>query len=243
MAQPKEEDEKSSTRSHRSQIEDDGGSTSVHAWGIVVDPAKSSKNNLGAYIIEKAELYKEGDESGEEAWIRYKEDFEGFTADSFKKPGSLPAQKLRNILLEKGVFIKKDGKSIANHLAELLDQEEYVEWPSDVKHPTVASAKTRHSEKNASRNPTNHSKNATNHFERNPSVCTKTRSTDFTKKSRIVAKKLYRQSGDSEKSNRRSGENKSRRTINDSSANPRSSYESYGSLTLLDTIIPSFSAL
>ena len=95
--------------SQHSNLEDNNGYFSRYVWGLVVDPIKLSKNNIGAYIIEKANDYRVSELFGKDAWVRFKEDFKGFTAKSFKKPGSRPVQQLRNALLERDMYIVKDS--------------------------------------------------------------------------------------------------------------------------------------
>ena len=57
--------------------------------GIVIDLQKSGIVVITTFINEKIELYKEGGEVGKDIQIMFKEDFDRFTAEIFKKASSL----------------------------------------------------------------------------------------------------------------------------------------------------------
>ena len=87
---------------------------------VILDIDKASPKLLNLYMEEKTQQYDEIPEVGKDIWIMFREDFEEWNTDFFKKAGTTICRTLRDTLVKKGVYITKDGQPIAARLDEVL---------------------------------------------------------------------------------------------------------------------------
>ena len=113
--------------------EDEGTITST---GIVLrDPRKTSSNALGLFVKHMTNYYQNHEEEGHDLWLNFIQDFGDWDEASFKKVDKALIQDLRNLLLDRDVYTPKDTTHVYKHLARLVDQLTWPEWPANVPKP------------------------------------------------------------------------------------------------------------
>ena len=112
-------------------------------WNKTLDPNGDSVTNedINTYILSR--LFWYGDERlmGAILWESFKEDFEGWNIDNFKRADK-DFLKMRNFLLTRGVLVQRQpGVLVAKTLANLAMEEKPSEWTNDeiraVEHSTL----------------------------------------------------------------------------------------------------------
>ena len=113
-------------------------------WNKTLDPNGDSVTNedINTYILSR--LFWYGDERlmGAILWESFKEDFEGWNIDNFKRADKDLLKKMRNFLLTRGVLVqRKPGVLVAKTLANLAMEEKPSEWTNGeiraVEHSTL----------------------------------------------------------------------------------------------------------
>ena len=87
---------------------------------------ESSSDLLDNHILRCIEMYKTDENLGEDLFSAFQGDFEGWNADVFKAADKPTIKKLRDVLFSQGVYIPKDGNSIADNLITLFNSALYT---------------------------------------------------------------------------------------------------------------------
>ena len=86
---------------------------------------------ITGHILYRMLFYKKRAYEDGQLWEYFKEDFEGWTTEIFSLANTDLRRDLRNYLRDHGVFVVKDGKKIAERLADVVKNEEYHEWTDE----------------------------------------------------------------------------------------------------------------
>jgi hypothetical protein len=86
---------------------------------------------ITGHILYRMLFYKKRAYEDGQLWEYFKEDFEGWTTEIFALANTDLRRDLRNYLRDHGVFVVKDGKKIAERLADVVKNEEYHEWTDE----------------------------------------------------------------------------------------------------------------
>ena len=102
-----------------------------HGYGIVA--ATATKEDLVEYVTTKMHVHVQEDFTDYTLWTVFLEEFNGFTADDFKRLRSDIRAKLRAHLLRRGVYVAKHNKryTISEALFDLLQEEEQHPWTDE----------------------------------------------------------------------------------------------------------------
>jgi hypothetical protein len=104
---------------------------SKHGDGITA--ATASKDELGDYVATKVYVHTQENFTDYTLWTVFKEEFEGFTTEDFRRMRIDTRAKLRTHLLKRGVYVGKHNSrySISEALFDLLQEEEPHEWTDE----------------------------------------------------------------------------------------------------------------
>jgi len=102
-----------------------------HGYGINTENA--TKEELGEYIETKMYVYGYRNFTDYTLWALFQEDFEDFTADTFRKVQTDTRARLRTHLLRRGVYVAAYNKrnSISKVLADTIAEEEFHKWTDE----------------------------------------------------------------------------------------------------------------
>ena len=81
-----------------------------HDNGIIA--ATTTKEELGEYVTTKVYIYIQEEFTDYILWTVFQEEFEGFTADDFKRMRTDTRAQLRTHLLQRGVYIAKHSNRV-----------------------------------------------------------------------------------------------------------------------------------
>ena len=95
-------------------------------YGYGIDADDTTKDELVEFVQTTMYLHDEQDLTNTDLWIVFREQYEGFTAESFKKIRTDVRSKLRKHLLKRGVYVGKNNNRVHIYdlLYEVLRQEE-----------------------------------------------------------------------------------------------------------------------
>ncbi|KAI6251051.1 hypothetical protein HI914_00105 [Erysiphe necator] len=106
---------------------------SEEKWGLGIDLATASDDDINAYILSKYHLYERDNILDIDLWDLYQNDFKDFSAATFGKAKTRSIQQLRLCLVSRGVFVSKNDKrtTISQTLFKCLQEENPHEWTLD----------------------------------------------------------------------------------------------------------------
>lgn len=99
-----------------------------HGHGINTD--KASGDELEDYVATKVHVHIVEDFNDFSLWACYKEEFEAFTIDTFKRLRTDTRIKLRKHLIQRGVFVAPSNSryTISNALSDIIKEEDPHQW-------------------------------------------------------------------------------------------------------------------
>jgi len=106
------------------------GDINISKWGKRFDPKNEEDLNeetVNGYILYCMDYYK-GKYDDIALWEYFREDFEGWTKDTFALGNSNLVREFQDWLRIYGCYVRRDGKSVASALQETLEEEEQHEW-------------------------------------------------------------------------------------------------------------------
>ena len=120
-------------------------------WGKPFD-VNNEKNHTSkivtGYILYRLTLYQAEEYDDYNLWTCFQEDFQDWTKEIFALGDADDVRKLRNHLRAYGVFVSKDGKRIAENLANAVIETEYHEWTEEEANDQLKIFKIFHSQWN-----------------------------------------------------------------------------------------------
>src|SRR5271156_1918837 len=104
---------------------------SKYGYGINADEA--TKDELIEFVQTAIYLHETQDITDNDLWAVFREQFEGFTVESFKKIRTDFRSKLRRHLLKRGVYVGNHSNrvTISELLFEVIQQEERHQWTDE----------------------------------------------------------------------------------------------------------------
>ena len=100
--------------------------------GIPLSHESTTVEHISEYIRYKTIEYKTTDLKDSDLWEVFKEDFTGFTVETFKSCIPADIRNLRKLLRKNGVWVIKDRNVlVAQSLFNMLQEEEPTEWTTE----------------------------------------------------------------------------------------------------------------
>jgi hypothetical protein len=98
-------------------------------YGYGIDANDATKDELVEFVQTTMYLHDEQDLTDTDLWAVFREQYEGFTAESFKKIRTDIRSKLRKHLLKRGVYVGKNSNRVPIYelLYKVLQEEEQPE--------------------------------------------------------------------------------------------------------------------
>ena len=105
----------------------------IKRWRDGIDKETASKDQFLEYLLTKLYEYDESKVTDHNLWELFREDFEGFTTETFKDNyQTKDLQTLRAYLRRGGVYVentpKLPGSTVAETLFKVLEQEDMAQW-------------------------------------------------------------------------------------------------------------------
>jgi hypothetical protein len=102
----------------------------------IIDLTNASEQDLNGFLLHRMAHYKDSEYNDTALWECMKEDFVGWTKETWAPVNKDIVQDFRNFLREYGVFVLKDGGVIGDNIQEqVLDAKEEHEWtPQEIEH-------------------------------------------------------------------------------------------------------------
>ncbi|RKF61005.1 hypothetical protein GcM3_160016 [Golovinomyces cichoracearum] len=97
-------------------------------WGEIFnikDPADLTEKVVNGHLLHTKLWYEKGDY---ELWKKFREDFEGWTAEIFNIGDTKIRRDFRNFLVQHGVYIPRNGAKVSDSLFKVVRDENYHEW-------------------------------------------------------------------------------------------------------------------
>lgn len=89
---------------------------------------RCQESDVNGYILYNIAFYDIRGYHDTELWEVFKEDFDGWTIEIWDKANTKIRRDFRNFLRHNGVFVNKNGKSIAIAIQEVLDDKQEPKW-------------------------------------------------------------------------------------------------------------------
>ena len=106
----------------------------IEKHGYGTDTATAAKNDLEEYVKTKMHVHVREDFSDNAVWYAFKEEFEDFAADDFRKLRTDTRIKLRLHLLRGGVFVAQHASArcaLSDVLFDVTQEDEQHEWTDE----------------------------------------------------------------------------------------------------------------
>ena len=124
-------------------------------WGRAFDVDNDEDHTtptVTGYILYRLTWYQEQSHNDYMLWEYFREDFQGWTKEIFSIGETDDVRYLRDHLRANGVYIPKDGKRIAENIANAVNEEEYHEWTEEEANEQLRLGKVFHSHWNPTTN-------------------------------------------------------------------------------------------
>ena len=105
-------------------------------WNRDINPATAEQQDLNGFLLHRMAHYKDREYKDTMLWYCIKEDFVGWTKETWALPKKVIVRDFRNFLQENGVFVPMDRGNIGDNIQEhVINAKEEHEWtPQEIEH-------------------------------------------------------------------------------------------------------------
>ena len=102
----------------------------------IINPENVNKQDLNRFLLHRIAHYKDSEYDDTALWECMREDFVGWTKETWAPAKKDIVRDFRDFLRENGVFVPKDGGTIGDNIQEqVLNAEKEYEWtPQEIEH-------------------------------------------------------------------------------------------------------------
>ena len=98
-------------------------------WDTDIDPANAKQQDLNGFLVYRMVHYTDSEYNNAMLWCCIKEDFVGWTKETWAPIKKDIVRDFRNFLRENGVFVPINGGNIGDNIQEhIIDAKEEHKW-------------------------------------------------------------------------------------------------------------------